>query len=111
MLTEVAKATTATCVFFSIWSALFMVQTSKSCNMDIAIGSIPVLARLSILLLCTSLLCIKSQVLLLKVLPLWTPHPACALLSFCFWLRHWQDSQIIRTLYNTPIFKWTITHV
>ena len=39
VLTEVAKATTATCVF-SKWSALFMVQTSKSCNVDIAIGSL-----------------------------------------------------------------------
>ena len=39
VLTEVAKATTATCVF-SICSTLFMVQTSKSCNVDIAIGSL-----------------------------------------------------------------------
>ena len=35
-----------------------MVLHSKSCNVDIAIGSISVLAKLSILL-CKSLLCIK----------------------------------------------------
>ena len=54
-----------------------------------------------------------------KVLPLWTPRPACALLCFCFWLRactargktsnsHWSSpSCCMRLPHSTCV---TVTH-